>query len=130
MFDGRVRYDLRSEFKRMETVKADRGYAGPAVVCAVYFTPISGYVPDRPAIKYLVDLARRRSVAGADRRHSRAGAVPLLDADAARHRPVAGDRIRLGRTAVAPSGGKDGMIAAGAIAACSPVAAASPLSTG
>ena len=56
VFDGRVRYDLHSEFKRMETVKADRGYEGPAVVCAVYFTPISGYVPERPAIKYLVTL--------------------------------------------------------------------------
>ncbi len=56
MFDGRVRYDLRSEFRRMETVKAEKGYAGPAVVCAVYFTPISGYVPDRPAIKYLMTL--------------------------------------------------------------------------
>ncbi|MGB6504805.1 MAG: DUF3108 domain-containing protein, partial [Xanthobacteraceae bacterium] len=56
VFDGRVRYDLRSEYRRMETVKADRGYAGPAVVCAVFFTPISGYVPDRPAIKYLVTL--------------------------------------------------------------------------
>jgi hypothetical protein len=56
VFDGRVRYDLHSEFKRMESVKADRGYEGPVVVCAVYFTPISGYVPDRPAIKYLVGL--------------------------------------------------------------------------
>jgi len=56
VFDGRVRYDLRSEFRRIETVKADRGYAGPVVVCAVFFTPISGYVPDRPAIKYLVTL--------------------------------------------------------------------------
>jgi hypothetical protein len=56
VFDGRVRYDLRSEYRRMETVKADRGYAGPAVVCAVFFTPISGYVPERPAIKYLVTL--------------------------------------------------------------------------
>jgi len=56
VFDGRVRYDLRSEYRRMEAVKADRGYAGPAVVCAVFFTPISGYVPDRPAIKYLVTL--------------------------------------------------------------------------
>ena len=103
VFDGRVRYDLRSEFKRMEIVKAERGYAGPAVVCAVYFTPISGYVPDRPAIKYLVDVARRRSLAGADFRHPRAGAVPLLDADAARHRAVAGDRIRLGGAAAAPA---------------------------
>jgi hypothetical protein len=51
-----VRYDLHSEFKRMETVKAERGYQGPVAVCTVYFTPISGYVPDRPAIKYLVEL--------------------------------------------------------------------------
>jgi hypothetical protein len=56
VFDGRVRYDLHSEFKRMETVKAERGYQGPVAVCTVYFTPISGYVPDRPAIKYLVEL--------------------------------------------------------------------------
>jgi hypothetical protein len=55
VFDGRVRYDLHSEFKRMERVKAARGYEGPVVVCAVYFTPISGYVPDRGAIKYLVE---------------------------------------------------------------------------
>jgi hypothetical protein len=26
------------------------------VVCAVYFEPISGYVPSRPAIKYLAAL--------------------------------------------------------------------------
>jgi Protein of unknown function (DUF3108) len=56
VFDGRVRYDLRSEYKRMETVKAERGYQGPAVVCAVYFEPISGYIPSRAAIKYLIQL--------------------------------------------------------------------------
>ena len=56
MFDGRLRYDLLSEFKRIETVKTDRGYEGPVVVCALYFQPISGYVPDRPAIKYLSAL--------------------------------------------------------------------------
>src|SRR5215475_3805527 len=53
VFDGRMRYDLKLDFKRMETVKADKGYYGPAVVCAVYFTPIAGYIPDRPVIKYL-----------------------------------------------------------------------------
>jgi hypothetical protein len=52
IFDGRMRYDLRLEFKRVETVKT-RGYEGQALVCAIYFTPISGYVPDRYAIKYL-----------------------------------------------------------------------------
>ncbi len=54
VFDGRMRYDLRTSFKRFEQIKAERGYEGPAVVCAVYFTPIAGYIPDRPAIKYLV----------------------------------------------------------------------------
>ncbi|MGD0025947.1 MAG: DUF3108 domain-containing protein [Xanthobacteraceae bacterium] len=56
VFDGRIRYDLHSEFKRMEVVKANKGYEGPVVVCALYFTPIAGYVPDRPAIKYLAEL--------------------------------------------------------------------------
>jgi hypothetical protein len=53
IFDGRMRYDLKLDFKRMETIKAERGYRGPAVVCAVYFTPVAGYIPDRPVIKYL-----------------------------------------------------------------------------
>jgi Protein of unknown function (DUF3108) len=53
VFDGRLRYDLHSEFKRMEVVKAEKGYQGPVVVCAVYFTPISGYVPEGVTIKYL-----------------------------------------------------------------------------
>jgi hypothetical protein len=54
VFDGRLRYDLKLAYKRMETVKTERGYAGPVVVCAIYFQPIAGYVPDRAAIKYLV----------------------------------------------------------------------------
>ena len=53
IFDGRMRYDLKLDFKRMETVKAEKGYHGPVVVCAIYFTPVAGYIPDRAAIKYL-----------------------------------------------------------------------------
>ena len=53
IFDGRMRYDLKLDFKRMESVKAEKGYQGPVVVCALYFTPVSGYIPDRPVIKYL-----------------------------------------------------------------------------
>src|SRR3954462_4878049 len=53
IFDGRMRYDLKLDYKRMETVKAERGYHGPALVCAVYFTPVAGYIPDRPVIKWL-----------------------------------------------------------------------------
>lgn len=56
VFDGRVRYDLQSEFKRVESVKAEKGYQGAAAVCALYFRPISGYVPERAAIKYLIAL--------------------------------------------------------------------------
>ncbi len=53
IFDGRMRYDLKLDFKRMEMVRAERGYHGPALVCAVYFSPVAGYIPDRPVIKYL-----------------------------------------------------------------------------
>lgn len=53
VFDGRLRYDVKMAYKRMETVKAVKGYSGPVVVCAVYFTPIAGYIPSRAAIKYL-----------------------------------------------------------------------------
>src|SRR5882724_4701371 len=53
VFDGRLRYDLKLDFKRMETVKAEKGYRGPVVVCAIYFVPVAGYIPDRPVIKYL-----------------------------------------------------------------------------
>jgi Protein of unknown function (DUF3108) len=56
IFDGRMRFDVRSEFKRIEIVKAEKGYQGPVVVCAVYFVPISGYVPERYAIKYLAAM--------------------------------------------------------------------------
>jgi hypothetical protein len=53
VFDGHMRFDLRLVFKRLEMVKAETGYQGPAVVCAVYFSPLAGYEPDRSAIKYL-----------------------------------------------------------------------------
>ena len=53
VFDGRMRYNLQFAYKRMEQVKADKGYEGPAVVCAVRFVPIAGFVPHRSAIKYL-----------------------------------------------------------------------------
>jgi hypothetical protein len=53
IFDGRLRYDLQLAFKRMETVKADKGYAGPVAVCAVYFTPVGGHIPSRATFRYL-----------------------------------------------------------------------------
>jgi hypothetical protein len=53
IFDGRLRYDLRLAFKRIDQVVADKGYQGPAVVCSVFFTPVAGFNPDRVAIRYL-----------------------------------------------------------------------------
>jgi Protein of unknown function (DUF3108) len=53
IFDGRMRYDLKLDYKRMETVKAEKGYHGPVVVCSIFFSPVAGYIPDRPVIKYL-----------------------------------------------------------------------------
>jgi len=52
VFDGRMRFDLVMSFKRFERVQAT-GYQGPVVVCSVMFVPVAGYVPDRPAIRYL-----------------------------------------------------------------------------
>ncbi|HEY6255516.1 MAG TPA: DUF3108 domain-containing protein [Xanthobacteraceae bacterium] len=54
VFDGRMRYDLQMVFKHLDRVKAERGYQGTVVVCAVYFTPLAGHVPDRSTIKYLI----------------------------------------------------------------------------
>jgi len=54
IFDGRMRYDLTLAYKRIEQVQT-AGYSGPALVCAIYFAPLAGYVPDRAAVKYLIN---------------------------------------------------------------------------
>jgi hypothetical protein len=56
IFDGRMRYDLRFAFKRLDKVKSDKGYQGTVVVCAVYFSAVAGHIPERPVIKYLTDM--------------------------------------------------------------------------
>jgi hypothetical protein len=56
IFDGRMRYDLQLGFKRLETVSSQTGYQGPVVVCAVHFLPLAGHVPERYALRYLMDL--------------------------------------------------------------------------
>jgi hypothetical protein len=55
IFDGRQRADIDLVFKRMDRVKADKGYQGPVVVCTVLYKPIAGHRPERPAIKYLIE---------------------------------------------------------------------------
>ena len=54
IFDGRQRADIELVFKRMDQVKADKGYQGPVVVCQMLYTPVAGHRPERPAIKYLI----------------------------------------------------------------------------
>lgn len=53
IFDGRRRFDLTLSFKRIEQVKAAKGYAGPAAVCAVAFKALAGHRPGSPLVKYL-----------------------------------------------------------------------------
>jgi hypothetical protein len=53
VFDGHMRYDLQLVFKRIEQVRANAGYQGPAVVCAVYFSPLAGYDIGRSGVRYL-----------------------------------------------------------------------------
>jgi hypothetical protein len=53
VFDGHRRFDLKLAFKRIDTVKAERGYAGPAVVCAVTFQPLAGHRSSSTMVKFL-----------------------------------------------------------------------------
>jgi hypothetical protein len=55
VFDGRQRADIDLVYKRMDHVKADKGYQGPVVVCTALYRPIAGHRPERPAVKYLVE---------------------------------------------------------------------------
>jgi hypothetical protein len=54
-FDGRIRFDLALTYKRMEVVKTEKGYEGPALVCGTRFIPIAGHETGRQAIKSLRD---------------------------------------------------------------------------
>jgi hypothetical protein len=53
IFDGQHRYDLKLAFKRMDKVTAEKGYAGPVVVCSVSYEPIAGHRASTPLVKYL-----------------------------------------------------------------------------
>jgi|SRR5262245_4736807 len=53
IFDGHQRYDLKLAFKRMGRVTAEKGYAGPVVVCSVNYEPIAGHRANIPLVKYL-----------------------------------------------------------------------------
>src|SRR5262245_46174363 len=53
IFDGHHRYDLKLAFKRMDKMTAEKGYAGPVVMCSVSYEPIAGHRTSIPLVKYL-----------------------------------------------------------------------------
>ncbi len=53
IFDGSHRFDVTLSFKRMDNVKAETGYRGPAVVCGMIYRPIGGYIPGNFRVSYL-----------------------------------------------------------------------------
>jgi hypothetical protein len=53
IFDGHQRYDLKLAFKRMDKVTAEKGYAGPVVVCSLRYEPIVGHISSNALVKYL-----------------------------------------------------------------------------
>ena len=55
IFDGRLRYDIVLQPKRIDDLpsEAPRGLSGPVQVCAVKFVPVSGHKRDNPTIQYL-----------------------------------------------------------------------------
>ena len=107
VFDGRMRFDLQMAFKRMDQVRAEKGYEGRAVVCAVYFSPVAGYIPEPGGDQIPHRSAQHRGLAGAHRRHPPGCAVPHCDPDAARPRNPASDAVRFGRRAAAHGDAED-----------------------
>ena len=55
VFDGRMRFEVKLGYKRIENISI-KGYRGPVVVCSAQFVPVAGYNPERPAMKYLAGL--------------------------------------------------------------------------
>jgi hypothetical protein len=53
IFDGLLRYDVKLAYKCVDKVAADKGYAGPVVVCSVGYQPIAGHRAATALIKYL-----------------------------------------------------------------------------
>ncbi len=55
IFDGRRRFDLALSFRRNDKATPDKGYTGPALVCAVKFTPIAGHRASSPLLTFLIE---------------------------------------------------------------------------
>jgi len=84
IFDGHQRYDLKLAFKRMDKVTAEKGYAGPVVVCSPALrTHRRPYLIERPR-QISFGRSRNGGGAGAGRWYAPAGAVPAVGREHAR----------------------------------------------
>jgi hypothetical protein len=54
VFDGRRHFDVALSYKRMDAVKAEGGYHGPALVCSIHLFPIAGHRVGGTAIQHIV----------------------------------------------------------------------------
>jgi len=55
IFDGRRRFDLDMSFRRNDKAMPEKGYSGPALVCAVKFTPVAGHRASSPLLTFLIE---------------------------------------------------------------------------
>ena len=53
IFDGTHRFDIALSFKRMDRIKPEAGYQGPAIVCAMSYRPVAGYNTSAFRVNYL-----------------------------------------------------------------------------
>jgi hypothetical protein len=52
---------LKLAFKRMDKMTAEKGYAGPVVVCSVNYEPIAGHRSNIPLSNIFPRVAKSRS---------------------------------------------------------------------
>jgi hypothetical protein len=55
VFDGAQRFDVTLSYSRMEKVRSEAGYSGPALVCAARYKPISGYRAKRDQTRFMAE---------------------------------------------------------------------------
>ena len=94
IFDGHQRYDLKLAFKRMDKVTAEKGYAGPVVVCSVTYEPIAGHRAFDRACQISFRRPRNGNRARTGRRHAPVGANPGVGREYARKLSDRGQPVR------------------------------------
>ena len=69
IFDGKQRFDLVLTPKRKIRLDKDEPAGGSksAIVCQVKYKPISGFKPDHPGVKFMMENEDCRDLAGGRR---------------------------------------------------------------